>query len=298
MKPLLLKSDIGYFAKCYDDYLKSEVANVISENDPMFWGVLWDEHHEAEGKYTEALLDEYQTNYYGFGQDAAHEVVTACMNSYLKRVDSVLDLACGYGRVTRHLVELFPDAKVFAADVICDGVAFCAEQFGVEGIHLPDDIGEYDFGHRYDVIWAGSLFTHHPRGRVKRWIAHMCNHLSDNGIFVFTTHGRRAFKKLKVEPNIEKGYLETGYGFHCPDHLDDAKGGGISVVDPAVLMADLKDIATVRVLSYRQAGWLEFQDVVSVGKPFWHHHQIYELPRPMELRRRKRDSWTEPTDLR
>ena len=219
MKPLMRKSDIGYFVECYNEYLKSEVDNVISENDEMFWGVLWHAHPEAEGKYTEALLDEHLTIYYGIGQDVAHEVITACMNSYLKRVDSVLDLACGHGRGTRHLVKLFPDARVFAADINRDGVDFCAERFGVEGIHLPDDLGEYDFGHRYDVIWSGSLFTHHPRGRVKRWIAHMCDYLSDKGIFVFTTNARRAFKEkwLNESQEIRKGYCETGYGFHCHD---------------------------------------------------------------------------------
>ena len=280
MKPLMGKADIGYFFDCYGNYLKSEVNDNISKNDEMFWGVLRLAHPDEEYKHNEALFNGYLAAYYGIGQEVAHEVLTACMNSYLQRVDNVLDLACGHGRGMRHLVNLFPNAKFAAADINRDGVDFCTEQFGAEGIYLPDDLSEYDFlgGGPYDVVWCGSLFTHYPRENVKRWITHICNYLSDNGIFVFTVHGRKLLNEKPIAPDTKKDYYESGYGFHFDDSRLYSEGHGYSIVDPCAMLDDLKDITTVRVLSYREACWHELHDVVSVGKPSCLPFPPYELP--------------------
>ena len=285
MKPLIRKANIGYFTDCYERYLESEVNNNISRNDEMFWSNV---HHVASQNKTnvDELINDHLIYYYGIGQEVAHEVTVACMNSYLRQVDNVLDLACGHGRGTRHLVNLFPNAKIFAADIDHDGVDFCVEQFGTEGIHLPDDFGYYDFEHKYDVIWSGSLFTHHPRERVKCWIAHICNYLSDNGIFVFTIHSRKWVKEQKYlhqGHDSIKDYHDKGHFFFCHDEQHSLEGHGFSAFNPSQMMEDIKDIDNVRVLSYREACWNELQDVVSVGKPSNLLAQHYEIPRPMVL---------------
>ena len=260
--------NMEYFVDCYSNYLKSEVSGLISDNDKMFWHGAMD----ADVASDDAILYRNWINqYYSVGKNAVREIINACLGSYLSRVESVLDLACGHGRVARHLVKLFPYASFSAADVDGEGVDFCAEQFGAKGIHLPDDLAEFDFRHRYDVVWSGSLFTHFPRSTVKRWIDHICNNsLSPHGIFVFTLYNNpddlRTLYPIDGARALRE-YQENGYGFANNESSNPNDGSGLAVVQPYVALRDAGSIGSVRILSYRERAWNEHQDVVVLGKP-------------------------------
>ena len=260
--------NMEYFVNRYRDYLKSEVSGVISKNDKMFWyGAM------AAGAASDdaELYRGWINQYYFVGKNAAREIINACLGSYLSRVERVLDLACGHGRVARHLVKLFPYASISAADVDEGGVDFCAEQFGAEGIHLPDDLAEFDFGHQYDVVWSGSLFTHFPRNTVKRWIDHICNNcLSPYGIFIYTLYNNPddLHTLYPIDgARAQREYQEDGYGFANNESNNPNDGGGLAVVQPYVALRDAGSIGSVRILSYRERAWNEHQDVVVLGKP-------------------------------
>jgi methylase of polypeptide subunit release factors len=77
-------------------------------------------------------------------------------------IDSVLDFACGFGRVTRWLAAAFPNATLAAMEVNPKAVDFVADTFPAktyavdsEWHSVPND--------QYDLIWCGSLFTHISR---------------------------------------------------------------------------------------------------------------------------------------
>ena len=59
------------------------------------------------------------------------------------RVDSVLDFACGYGRLTRFLVLEVPPDRVWASDIYAGGVAFVERVFGVHGVVSVTDPAAY-----------------------------------------------------------------------------------------------------------------------------------------------------------
>ena len=88
MKPLLRKADIGYFVDCYKKYLESEVNNNISKNDEMFWDNLRFLAKLQDKALNKELIDDHLNMYLGIGQEVAHEVTIAYMNSYLKQVDA------------------------------------------------------------------------------------------------------------------------------------------------------------------------------------------------------------------
>jgi len=78
----------------------------------------------------------------------------------------ILELGCGFGRVTRLLAEQFPYAQITALDLSVDQLpnarAYCE---GKENITF----GTYDFysnaplpGHDYDLAIAVEVFLHHP----------------------------------------------------------------------------------------------------------------------------------------
>lgn len=250
------KDRLVYFSELFKAYLESKVDDYVSPTDTM--------------------MNEW---YMSVGESGARAVYAACVASWLGKVTSVLDLPCGHGRVLRHLIKLFPHATFDAADLDREGVDFCAKRFGATPIYSEEDLTKVDFGRRYDVIWVGSLFTHVPRERMQLWLTHLTRCLNIGGIVVATFHGRYSAVKGGEFGYIEQSrwrkiledYSASGYGY---DDYPPADGHsymhgtyGISLSDPAAIMADAEAIPGVRVFSYVERGWAGHQDVLVLGKP-------------------------------
>jgi trans-aconitate methyltransferase len=194
-------------------------------------------------------------------------------------VQSVLDLPCGHGRVLRHLVKLFPDARFHACDLDYDGVDFCAQTFGAIPVYSKAELSELDFDGRFDLIWVGSLFTHTSQVTTKRWLAHLAKYLDARGIVVATFHGRWAESVHQRSPYIGQErwekvlgeYRSCGYGHanyvsaETPDHVDESYG--VSLAKPHTLIEMVEQIPGVRIFQYAKRAWADHQDVLVFGKP-------------------------------
>lgn len=250
------KDRLAYFYDLFSAYLKSEVDDFISPND--------------------AMLNKW---YMEVGESGARAVYRACVMSWVGRINHVLDVPCGHGRVLRHLAKLFPQATFDAADLDRDGVDFCAARFGAHPIYSNEDLARVDFSKKYDVIWVGSLFTHVSRARMRAWLEHLTKFLSPGGILIATFHGR--YSALK---GLEFGYIErsrwegivhdydsTGYGYADypvgAGHAYMEGAYGISLANPALTLRDVEAIPGVRIFGYMERGWAGHQDVLVVGKP-------------------------------
>jgi SAM-dependent methyltransferase len=82
-------------------------------------------------------------------------------------MDNVLEIGCGFGRITRLLAQEFPSSMITAVDLSSDQLRnareYCAE-FG-ERIHFfPYDIYSSDSipGNRFDTVLAIEVLMHHP----------------------------------------------------------------------------------------------------------------------------------------
>lgn len=243
--------------------------------------------HELAANYDFAAVDrqiapgDTMVNewYFSVGQSAVQVVMAACMASRLTEVKRVLDLPCGYGRVLRHLVKLFPRAEIDVCDIEEPGVAYCASRFGARPIPSRPELTEVDFGARYDVIWVGSLFTHLPLETTKRWMNHLARFLSPTGIVVATVHGRWSEYVHKVAPYIGedrwKGIVQEfracGYGFRDYHDAGSEAAGvgqyGISLAKPSTIIAAVEEIPGVRIYLYLERGWADHQDVIVYGRP-------------------------------
>src|SRR5262245_2302895 len=86
----------------------------------------------------------------------------------------VLELGCGFGRITKLLAEHFPDATIRAVDLSRDQLANARRNCA----NIPNiQFDEYDFysveslpGESYDVVIAIEVFLHHPRAFVAELI--------------------------------------------------------------------------------------------------------------------------------
>src|SRR5258706_6729105 len=137
--------------------------------------------------------------------------------SDLGRVQSLLDFASGYGRVTRFLVRAVPAARVWVADVYAGGVRFQAERFGVHGVVSAIRPEDFACAERFDVILVTSLFTHLPQERFVDWLRVLLGLLNPGGLLAFSAHSPEVLPAgeempangFLFAPTSESGSLDT-----------------------------------------------------------------------------------------
>jgi SAM-dependent methyltransferase len=211
------------------------------------------------------------SQYFRLGREALALLQDATSRAGGKKVESILDLPCGYGRVARWLRTAYPEARLTVSDIQGPAVAFCVEHLGATGVQATIDGRHWEaLPGPYDLIWCGSLLTHLDR---VQWISHLrrfTERLAPQGVLVFTTHGLLALDWLQ---SGEKDYglpddavarlraSAIGEGFGYVDYAD-TPGYGISVSQPRWVLELIARETDLHVLDLRVAGWDGHQDVV------------------------------------
>lgn len=233
---------------------------------PLFAGVDRTIHPKDE------MSSADQRRYLLLGHEAAGLARAALDLSHAPEPGRVLDFACGFGRVARHLRVAFPDAELVCADVWREAVEFTG-RFADRTLRVdPDGNNWPELGAGYGLIWCGSLITHLPEDRARAVINLFADALAPGGVAVFTTHGRF------VRDRMASGSFRYGVedpapivaGFDAGDHAfapyPGQKAYGASATPlPAVLgwIRSRPDL-TVRLASER--AWDDHQDAVAFQK--------------------------------
>lgn len=111
---------------------------------------------------------------------------------------SLLDFACGYGRVTRYFVALF--REVTCSDLEPTMLQFAKEQFGASGFLSNVDLDKVRFpNRRFDVVFSFSLFTHLNPEIWRDWFWAVLDKVEPGGHFIFSTRGVE-FARKQGEP--------------------------------------------------------------------------------------------------
>lgn len=224
---------------------------------------------------------EHLETYLAVGRSAVQCIAEALVLAGLPAVRSVLDLACGYGRVLRHLRPLFPDARLVASDIDPGRVAFCERTFGAEGVVAPEDLAELDLGGEFDLIWCGSLLTHLAEPLFGRTLERIVTLLAEPGAAVVSLHGRyavehqrRGFHYLPVDrwQRIVQDFASRGFGYEDYEELADYplhRRYGVTLTAPAWVAGQIEKLPGARLLGYHERAWDDHHDVVVVGRPAW-----------------------------
>lgn len=254
------KTRLQYLSNCLDHYYATPLVETISLGETM-----------------------YNQWYMDVGCSAVDVIIQAIHGSWVHNINRSLDIPCGHGRVLRHLVNLFPEAEIYASDIDRAGVDFCRNTFGAVGIYSDEDLTKVNFGARFDLIWVGSLFTHTSRDITRSWLAHLSRFLSENGIIVATVHGRWCETVAQQAPYINADswrkilgdYHASGYGYHDyakSENHDFVEGSyGVALTKGSELLRIIESIDGVRIFSYRERAWADHQDVVVLGMPAFNH---------------------------
>jgi 2-polyprenyl-3-methyl-5-hydroxy-6-metoxy-1,4-benzoquinol methylase len=186
---------------------------------------------------------------------------------------TILDMACGHGRVCRMLRARFPHAHITACDIDRDAVDFCAEHFDAQPVYSKKRLVDVQMDRRFDLVWCGSFFTHVSQND---WYAHLqvlTDWLKPGGILIFTTHGRRVVDWIcnreqtygLNETDLERvvgEYERQGFGFLTSEN----QPMGFSISSIRFVCESIEELPWLRLIGYHEAGWAGHQDAVSVIK--------------------------------
>jgi SAM-dependent methyltransferase len=199
-----------------------------------------------------------------------------CIESVLARsaghnnVQSILDFACGYGRVVRFLKARFSVADITTADIDPAALDFCRRIFSVKTIISNRDFTRLSISDKFDLIWCGSLVTHIDENAAARLLRFFHDHLLPGGVCIFTTHGNRAAKSMQTyglteiaQQQVLSQFHENGYGYA---DYPRRHGVGISVVSPECMVAIAQSAGDWSHTAFLEHEWANFQDVYGFAR--------------------------------
>ena len=229
-----------------------DIITEISPGDPVYSP----ERHDA---------------YFHWGNSAVECIRLALLAAEREEPSSLLDFACGHGRVMRTLKAAFPGAQLTACDIDRAGVDFCARTFGAIPVYSAADPAEVEIEDRFDLIWVGSMFTHLDGARWPGFLQLFDSLLDPGGMLVFTTGGRFVIEKMKAgkqslglhedqAQQLIADFEQTGFGYQ---EYPRRPGWGLARASPAWVCSRLVEVPNMRLVSFVERGWLNSQDVVS-----------------------------------
>ncbi len=101
---------------------------------------------------------------------------------------TLLDFACGYGRVTRFLACQMPADRIWVSDIYPGAVSFQEQQFGVKGFVSVGDPTKLAVDRHFECILVISLFSHLPADLFEAWLAKLAGLVGEDGILIFSVH--------------------------------------------------------------------------------------------------------------
>lgn len=213
-------------------------------------------------------------HYLSCGNDALFNISMALASANVPAPARILDFACGFGRVARHLRAAFPDAQFTFTDAMPEASAFCAKSFSGHDLPVRKDFSGYDPGSRFNLIWVGSLFTHLTEDASNKLIALLFSLAAPRGVIVFTSHGRYvrdrrssgswpySIDAMQYDAMIAQAEA-GGYGFVGYKGSADY---GISLATLGWWERTLERIPDSAIVMLRERGWVHHQDVIAITR--------------------------------
>ena len=199
----------------------------------------------------------------------------------LRQCRSILEFGCGYGRLTRHLFTLAPQAEIFGCDVSARDIAFCRRAYPqgrftvnqpTPPLHLPDA--------QCDFIFSYSVFTHLSEENHKHWLQELARILRPDGVMVHTTHSVLSLRLIEMfsPERLSKyglggsveAFAASGQAYHYAVDDPAQPEYGLTVISPAYILQQWPACSGLRVLEHVEGAMMGFpegcQDLVVLAK--------------------------------
>lgn len=210
-------------------------------------------------------------HYFSVGASAI-SVIEICLSlAGVQQPSTILDFACGAGRVTRWLKAAYPCAQIIACDVRDADLIFQKEVLEVEVWKSSTNLDDLQPFTRFDIIWVGSLLSHLPEPNARSAIVAFMKWLNPNGILVVSFHGRRVALGQSMRnanyispekfATVQRSYLQNGFGYE--DYVDQS-GLGFALTKPDWFFELAAPHVYWKVLGLFEAAWDDHHDICAI----------------------------------
>ena len=168
------------------------------------------------------LYETYSLDYEKYIEDglvAAKEII-AWTKPYKNDVNSIFEWGCGVSRIIRHLPGLVAQTtSIYGGDINREMIEWNTKNIAGINFHTIEHHPPTAFTeNQFDLVYAISVFTHVDGKEQPSWIHELHRIMSNNAIFLFTTHGENYVDQLS---HSEKNHL-SGLGYFTRNY--EAKG--------------------------------------------------------------------------
>ncbi len=214
---------------------------------------------------TDTMFDGRSEHYLSVGVSALKIIESALRDA--APPSRILDLPCGFGRVTRVLRARFPKAEIVACDLDHAAVDFASATFAAQPLYSNQDFRRLELGRTFDLIWVGSLLTHMPESQTLNFLDLAVRHMNAQSRLILTTHGAHVASRLRSSTygltelaacGLVADYHIHGYGYRG---YSGSQTYGVSLTSRS-WFEHLFSNSRLVIQSYQPRGWDRHQDVI------------------------------------
>jgi hypothetical protein len=139
---------------------------------------------------------------------------------------------------------------------------FCEAEFGIERVQSNDEMN-IELPLNLDLIFVGSLLTHYNEEQWDKFFALCQPSLGENGVLIFTTHGRIHAKMAAIShpiygdmidtPALFRTYRERGFSWLPYD--PNWPTFGLSLSSPEWVMNKLSKFSNLKIIHMGEGEW-------------------------------------------
>jgi SAM-dependent methyltransferase len=169
------------------------------------------------------LYETYQLDYKRYKEDGklAATEIHEWTTKYLQEQLTILEWGCGVARIVRHIPNLIGKRdRVFGTDINREMIDWNSTNITNVNFSKIDYSPPTHFdGNQFNLVFGLSVFTHIECSLQANWMAEIHRIMSDNGVFLFSTHGKiyearlgaKEKSRLDIQGAVTIDYKEKGH---------------------------------------------------------------------------------------